>query len=60
MELLIKKPSIKASINRLLRRTQRVEITKLSTSTVTVKNVYKNKQIIDVSSSIINRCYFKI
>ena len=60
MELIIKKPSVKTSINRLLRRTQRVEITKLSTSTVTVKNVYKNKQIIDVSSSIMNRCYFKI
>ena len=60
MELYIKKPSLKTVLNRIVRIAQRVEITKLSTNAVTVKNVYKNKQIIDVSSQIINRCYSRI
>jgi hypothetical protein len=60
MNLRIKKSSLKNSLNTLLRRTQRVEVTKLATSTVTVRNVYKNKQIIEVSVSGLNRCFFRI
>lgn len=60
METHIKKQTLKSIINTLLRRTQRTEITKLDTSTVTVRNVYKNKQIIDVSCNGLNRCYFRI
>lgn len=60
MESYIKKNSIRSAINKLLRITQRIEITTLKTKAVTVRNVYKNKQIIDVSSSILNRCYSKI
>lgn len=60
MEITTKKSSIRSGINKLLRMTQRTEITKLQTSTVTVRNVYKNKQIIEVSSNIFNRCNSRI
>ena len=60
MFLYIKQPTVKALLNRLLRRTQRTEITQLGTNTVTVRNVYKNKQIIDVASSNLNRCNYRI
>ena len=60
METYIKTNSLKLYANRLLRKTQRIEITKLSTNTVTIRNVYKNKQIIDVASNGLNRCFFRI
>lgn len=60
MQITTKKSSIRSGINKLLRMTQRTEITKLQTSTVTVRNVYKNKQIIEVSSNIFNRCNSRI
>lgn len=60
METYTKQNSLKSMVNALLRRTQRTEITKLHTSTVTVRNVYKNKQIINVASNVLNRCYSRI
>lgn len=60
MELYLKTFKVKSSLNKLLRITQRTEITKLGTSTVTVRNVYKNKQIIEVSAVTLNRCNSKI
>jgi hypothetical protein len=60
MELYQKKYTIRKSINKLLRITQRVEITRLPTKTVTVKNVYKNKQIIEVVGCYENRFNQKI
>jgi hypothetical protein len=60
MELKIKKTTLRDTLNKALRIAKRIEITKLSTSTVTVRNVYKNKQIIDVSTLVLNRCSFRI
>jgi len=60
MNLYIKKNTAISAINRILRKTQRVEITKLNTNTVTIRNVFKNKQIIIVSSGSLNRCMFRI
>jgi hypothetical protein len=60
METYIKKPSLKSFANRLLRKAQRAEVTKLQTNTVTIRNVYKNKQIIEVACSGLNRCFSKI
>jgi len=60
METYIKPNSLKYFANRLLRKTQRTEITKLQTNTVTIRNVYKNKQIIEVACSGLNRCFSRI
>jgi hypothetical protein len=60
METYTKQNSLKQFANTLLRKTQRTEITKLQTNTVTIRNVYKNKQIIDVACSGLNRCFFRI
>jgi len=60
MELLIKEKTTIGRLNKILRKTQRVEITKLTTNTVTIRNVFKNKQIIEVSSGSLNRCMFRI
>ena len=60
MILYIKEKTTMWTVNRLLRKTQRVEITKLNTNTVTIRNVFKNKQIIEVSSGSLNRCTFRI
>ena len=59
MKLIVKKQTLRLLLNTLLRKTQRIEVTKLSTSVLTVKNVYKNKQIIEVSGNF-NRCYLPI
>jgi len=56
MILYVRKPTVKRTLNKALRITQRTEVTKLLTSTVTIRNVYKNKQIIEVSSNILPRC----
>ncbi|TDD77161.1 hypothetical protein [Flavobacterium caseinilyticum] len=55
MEKLVKKSSLRSGLNRFFRMTQRIEITKLPTNTVTVRNVYKNKQIIEVTSDTFAR-----
>lgn len=55
MILYIKKYNLRKSLNKLFRVTQRVEITKLQTKVVTVRNVYKNKQIIEVSASVLTK-----
>jgi hypothetical protein len=60
MELTTRKTTVRSLLNKILRMTQRVEITKLSTKTLTVRNVYKNKQIIQVESSIFDRCYLPL
>jgi len=60
METYTKQNSLKLYANRLLRITQRTEITKLSTNTVTIRNVYKNKQIIEVACNGLNRCFSRI
>lgn len=60
METYIKKQTPRTILNKLLRVTQRVDVTKLSTKTVTVRNVYKNKQIIEVSSESYNRFNLKM
>lgn len=60
MELIIKKPTLRNSLNKVLRITQRTEVTKLSTKTVTIRNVYKNKQIINVAGAIYDRCYLPL
>jgi hypothetical protein len=56
MNLYIRKPTVKRTLNKALRITQRTEVTKLSTRTVTIRNCYKNKQIIEVASDSITRC----
>jgi len=60
METYIKPSSLRSLANRFLRMTQRTEVTKLSTNTVTIRNVYKNKQIIEVACNGLNRCFSKI
>lgn len=60
MNLISRKKTIKTVLNTLLRRSQRNEITKLPTKVLTVREVYKNKQIIQVSASCYNRCLIKI
>lgn len=56
----VKQPSVLGLLNKLTRRAQRIEITKLQTKTVTIKNVYKNKQTIDVHTQALNRCLSRI
>jgi hypothetical protein len=60
MELYVKNHSLRKYLNKLVRITQRVEVTQLQTKTVTVKNVYKNKQIIEVVGYVGNRFNNKI
>jgi hypothetical protein len=60
MEKYTQKSSFRSKLNKLLRRTQRTEITQLGTNTVTIRNVYKNKHIIEVSSTIFSRCNSRI
>ena len=60
MILYIKETTIVGTVNKLLRKTQRIEITKLKTKTVTIRNVFKNKQIIEVASGSLNRCMSRI
>jgi hypothetical protein len=40
--------TLKAFINKLLRNPQKIKVVKLSSNITTVKNTYKNKELIEV------------
>lgn len=60
MNTYIKKSSFRTMVNAILRIAQRIEVTKLSTRIVTIKSVYKNKQLIEVKCNSLPRCTSKI
>lgn len=60
METYIRIGSFRKTLNQLFRRTKYIDVTKLTTKVVTVRNAYKNKQIIDVSANIHHRFNQKI
>ncbi len=60
MELIIKKPTLRTRINKFVRISQRVEITKVSENATVVIHKYKNKSVIEVASSIEQRFLNKI
>lgn len=60
MQTKFRKKDLKTVLNTIVRRTQRTEITKLPTKVLTVREVYKNKQIITVSATCLNRCMMRI
>jgi len=60
MNTIFRKKDLKTVLNTLLRQPKRTEITKLPTKVLTVREVYKNKQIITVSATCLNRCTMKI
>jgi hypothetical protein len=52
MELLIKKPTVKAFLNQKFRVPQRTTPTNLRTGVVILENTFKNKRIIEVFTEI--------
>jgi len=55
MNLTIKRPTLRASLNKTFRQPQRTEVTKLTTKIITARSVFKNKQIIEVVGSFEGR-----
>jgi hypothetical protein len=47
-------------LNRLVRRPQRVEVTTVTPDITTIREVFKNKQVITVASNIADRCMLPI
>jgi hypothetical protein len=47
-------------LNRLVRRPQRIEVTTVTPDITTIREVFKNKQVITVASNIADRCMLPI
>lgn len=47
-------------LNRLVRRPQRIEVTTVTSDITTIREVFKNKQVITVASNIADRCMLPI
>jgi hypothetical protein len=47
-------------LNKLVRRPQRIEVTTVTPDITTIREVFKNKQVITVASNIADRCMLPI
>ena len=60
MQIIKSNTTARGLLNRLVRRPQRVEVTTVTPDISTIREVFKNKQVITVASNIADRCMLPI
>lgn len=60
MQIIKSNTTARGLLNRLVRRPQRIEVTTVTPDITTIRETFKNKQVITVASNIADRCMLPI